>query len=170
MKNFSFEISKRNVLFLGYAFILLLFVLNRFTIIVKYDKVEALYIDKTIAYDNSGFHSILRYVDQDTAILQQITNDLISMYNIIYKVDSEIRYKHLNYSLSQESVREITIFVNKKDPGDVYVFTFTSFWLPYIIIVLFISAVWALIIFVFFEKTEVFIYSLRKNKKTKNND
>jgi hypothetical protein len=48
MKNFSFEISKRNVLFLGYGFILLLFVLNRFTIIITYDKVDALYVDKSL--------------------------------------------------------------------------------------------------------------------------
>lgn len=170
MKNFSFEISKRNVLFLGYAFILLLFVLNRFTIIITYDKVDALYIDKSIAYDELGVHSILRYVDQDTAMLQQITNDLISMYNIIYKADNEIRYKHLNYSLPQESIKEITVFVDKNDREDVHVFTFTSFWLPYIIVVLFSSAVWALIIFVFFEKTEAFVYSFRKDKKTKKND
>ncbi len=167
MKNFSFEISKRNVLFLGYGFILLLFVLNRFTIIITYDKVDALYVDKSVAYDELGFHSIMQYVGQDTAMLQQITNDLLSMYSIVYAVDNEIRYKNLNYRLPLKSVKEITVFIDKKDREDVYVFTFTSFWLPSIIVLLFSSAVWALIIFVFFEKTETFVYSFRKNKKQK---
>lgn len=167
MKNFSLEISKRNVLFLGYTFILFLFVLNRFTIIITYDKVDALYVEKSVDYNESDFHVILRYVDQDTAMLQQIFNDLLSTYAVIYKVDNEIKYKQINYSLSQGNIKELTAFVDKKDREDVYAFTFTSFWLPYIIVAFFSGGVWALIIFVFFEKTETFIYSFRKNKKTK---
>lgn len=165
MKNFTFELSKSNVLFIGYVFIVLLFLLNRFTIFNKYDKVAGIYIDWITTDKKTNTDLLLHYFDQDTVMVMEMLHDIHTPYTIAYKENNKLKYRHLSYTLKQDSGNKIRVLINKKDRDDFYIFTFLAFWFPYILITIVFCGIWALIIMVFFEKTESFIYSFRKKKR-----
>ena len=164
MKNFSFQLSKRNVVIIGCCLIFLLLIINRIRIWYQFNKIKGIYIEWTSAGKNANIAYLLDFF-QDTAFVQSMISDIHTPYTIGYIDKQHNAYKQLDYTLLLKSGSKITVLANKENKEDVREFVFFSFWLPYIIIAIAICGVWALILHVFFERTYKFIYSFRKNKE-----
>ncbi|OQA93075.1 MAG: hypothetical protein BWY27_00089 [Bacteroidetes bacterium ADurb.Bin234] len=168
MKTITFEISKSILILIGIIFICFMMVLNRYRFYNKHDKVEGQYIDWTELFQkNENIQLLLPYFKDDTAQVLSVLSEIKSPYMVVY-YDSNIRkveLKALHYSLKKNSGSKVSILINKENKDDIEVFAFISFALPYILLTFFISGIWVLIITVFFEKTDAFIFSFPKKKK-----
>lgn len=172
MKSLTFEISKSTLILIGIVFICFLMVLNRYRFYMKHDKVEGQYLDWTeLLKKDENVKLLLPYYKDDTTQLLAVLSRIQSPYMIVYydSNNHKVELKALSYSLKQESGSKVSILVNKENKNEVEVFAFISFALPYILLTFFISGIWALIITVFYEKIDVFVFSFPKKKKKKIN-
>jgi hypothetical protein len=167
MKSISVEVSKNKLVLIGIVFICILFVLNRYRLWSQYDKVEGMYIDWTdLSNKNVNITHLLPYFNNDTAKIYYQLTLMHSPYNFVYyDIDNKLMFKELDYNLHKYSGDRITVLVNKHDRNSFKIFSFLSFWLPYIIVTAFFCGVWALIIRVFYENTDSFLFSFKNNKK-----
>ncbi len=167
MKKISFQLSKRNVLIIGCFLIFALLITNRLRIWKNFDKTKGIYIEWTAANKENNIAYLLNFFKHDTVFVNKIISDIHSPYMIGY-IDNNIKsYKQLDYTLQVKTGDTFILLINKYDKNDVREFTFFSFWLPYIIITIAFCGIWALIIYVFFEKADKFTYSFGRNKKNK---
>ena len=137
MLNFSFQLSKRTVLILGFVGIFLLFLLNRYNSWKKSDKVEGIYIELTSTNQQTNMVFLLDFFNRDTVYVKKILSKVNSPYLLVYKYSKKNNFKELDYTLTLESGSNVLVLINKKHKEKVSVYTFIVFWIPFIIISLF---------------------------------
>ncbi|MDR0368248.1 MAG: hypothetical protein LBH82_03800 [Bacteroidales bacterium] len=126
-------VSRKTVLWSGIVIVALFAIINR----VKF------YADSDVVY--ADLHLVA-------------SSDTEYLYQFSYKYQEQIHYADYRFAFEQNTDRKKKLLINKHFPQQIFLFTFTGFFLSVLIISFFAFALWIAFIESFFPKHKQFYF------------